>query len=97
MGKTHVVIKESRRESRATNASLFFLHDLVFIIFFPAIPWLSRAVSASVRKNGENLSDTLKLLGYRNKEEGWKVFADVIIQNAQNGLVSFELNEHLER
>ncbi|NXK76752.1 DTHD1 protein, partial [Amazona guildingii] len=55
-----------------------------------------RAVSASVRKNGEKLSDTLKLLGYRNKEEGWKVFADVIIQNAQNGLVSFELNEHLE-
>ncbi|KAM9026468.1 death domain-containing protein 1 [Ara ararauna] len=55
-----------------------------------------RAVSASVRKNGENLSDTLKLLGYRNKEEGWKVFADIIIQNAQNGLVSFELNEHLE-
>ncbi|KAM6346016.1 LOW QUALITY PROTEIN: death domain-containing protein 1 [Podargus strigoides] len=50
---------------------------------------------ASVRKNGENLSDTLKLLGHRNKE-GWKVFDDVIIQNAQNGLVSFELNEHLE-
>ncbi|KFP53901.1 Death domain-containing protein 1, partial [Cathartes aura] len=55
-----------------------------------------RAVSASVRKNGENLSDTLKLLGHRNKEEGWKVFDDVIIQNARNGLVSFELNEHLE-
>ncbi|KFQ64286.1 Death domain-containing protein 1, partial [Pelecanus crispus] len=56
-------------------------------------PW---AVSASVRKNGENHSDTLKLLGHRNKEEGWKVFDDVIIQNARNGLVSFELNEHLE-
>ncbi|KFP17852.1 Death domain-containing protein 1, partial [Egretta garzetta] len=55
-----------------------------------------RAVSASVRKNGENLSDTLKLLGLRNKEEGWKVFDDVIIQNARNGLVLFELNEHLE-
>ncbi|NWW48664.1 DTHD1 protein, partial [Pedionomus torquatus] len=55
-----------------------------------------RAVSASVRKNGENLSDTLKLLGHRNKEEGWKVFDDVIIQNARNGLVSFELKEHLE-
>ncbi|NXJ30548.1 DTHD1 protein, partial [Dicrurus megarhynchus] len=55
-----------------------------------------RAVSTSVRKSGENLSDTLKLLGRRNKEEGWKVFEDVIIQNAQNGLVSFELNEHLE-
>ncbi|NXL99071.1 DTHD1 protein, partial [Tyrannus savana] len=56
-------------------------------------PW---AVITSVRKDGENLSDTLKLLGHRNKEEGWKVFDDVIIQNVRNGLVSFELNEHLE-
>ncbi|NXJ95173.1 DTHD1 protein, partial [Corythaixoides concolor] len=58
-----------------------------------AYPW---AVSSSVRKNGENLSDTLKLLGQRNKEERWNVFDDVIIQNTWNGLVSFELNEHLE-
>uniref|UniRef100_H0ZFR3 Death domain containing 1 n=1 Tax=Taeniopygia guttata TaxID=59729 RepID=H0ZFR3_TAEGU len=50
----------------------------------------------SVRRSGDNLSDTLKLLGHGNKKEGWKVFDDVIIQNAQNGLVSFELNEHLE-
>ncbi|KFV19440.1 Death domain-containing protein 1, partial [Tauraco erythrolophus] len=56
-------------------------------------PW---AVSSSVRKYGENLSDTLKLLGQRNKEERWKVFDDVTIQNTWNGLVSFELNEHLE-
>ncbi|NXP28977.1 DTHD1 protein, partial [Scytalopus superciliaris] len=56
-------------------------------------PW---AVNTSVRKDGENLSDTLKLLGHRNKEEGWKVLDDVVIQNAQNGLVSFELREHLE-
>ncbi|KFP97489.1 Death domain-containing protein 1, partial [Haliaeetus albicilla] len=61
-----------------------------------AMAYHPRAVSASVRKNGENLSDTLKLLGHRNKEEGWKVFDDVTIQNARNGLVSFELNEHLE-
>ncbi|XP_010176292.2 death domain-containing protein 1 [Antrostomus carolinensis] len=61
-----------------------------------AMAYHSRAVSTSVRKNGENLSDTLKLLGHRNKEEGWKVFDDVIIQSAWNGLVSFELNEHLE-
>uniref|UniRef100_A0A8C3E4N9 Uncharacterized protein n=1 Tax=Corvus moneduloides TaxID=1196302 RepID=A0A8C3E4N9_CORMO len=33
-----------------------------------------------------NLSDILKLLGHGNKEEGWKVFYDVIVQNAQNGL-----------
>ncbi|NXK39415.1 DTHD1 protein, partial [Piprites chloris] len=56
-------------------------------------PW---AVTTSVRKDGENLSDTLKFLGCRNKEEGWKVFDDVIIQNVRNGLVSFQLNEHLE-
>ncbi|KAM6132425.1 LOW QUALITY PROTEIN: death domain-containing protein 1 [Pterocles gutturalis] len=61
-----------------------------------ALAYQPRAVSASVRKNGENLSDTLKLVGHRNKEEGWKVFDDVIIQNVRNGLVSFELNEHLE-
>ncbi|XP_010077945.1 PREDICTED: LOW QUALITY PROTEIN: death domain-containing protein 1 [Pterocles gutturalis] len=61
-----------------------------------ALAYQPRAVSASVRKNGENLSDTLKLVGHRNKEEGWKVFDNVIIQNVRNGLVSFELNEHLE-
>ncbi|XP_040411382.1 death domain-containing protein 1 [Cygnus olor] len=55
-----------------------------------------RATSASVRKNGENLSDSLKLLGHRNKEREWMVFDDINIQNARNGLVSFELNEHLE-
>lgn len=58
---------------------------------------LSRVGSTFVRKSGDNLSDTLKLLGHGNKEEGWKVFDDVIIQNEQNGLVSFELNEHVER
>ncbi|XP_010004460.1 PREDICTED: death domain-containing protein 1 [Chaetura pelagica] len=61
-----------------------------------AMAYHPRTVSASVRKSGDNLSDTLKLLGHRNKEEGWKVFDDVIIQNARNGLVSFELMEHLE-
>ncbi|NWH61181.1 DTHD1 protein, partial [Geococcyx californianus] len=61
-----------------------------------AAAYHTRAVSASVKKNGEIFSDTLKLLGHRNKEEGWKVFDDVIIQNARSGLVSFELNEHLE-
>ncbi|XP_025893598.1 death domain-containing protein 1 [Nothoprocta perdicaria] len=55
-----------------------------------------RALTASLRKNGENLSETLKLLGRRKKDEEWIVFDDVIIQNARNGLVSFELNEHLE-
>ncbi|NWR68991.1 DTHD1 protein, partial [Centropus unirufus] len=66
-----------------------------------------RAISATAKRvttayhtrelEKKNLNDTLKLLGSRNKEEGWKVFDEVIIQNARNGLVSFELNEHLER
>ncbi|NXA30940.1 DTHD1 protein, partial [Eudromia elegans] len=55
-----------------------------------------RAMTASLRKSGENLSATLKLLGRRKKDEEWIVFDDAIIQNARNGLVSFELNEHLE-
>lgn len=76
--------------------SLVFLQNYFYVII-SIITWLSRAVSTSVRKSGDNLSDTLKLLGHGNKEEGWKVFDDVIIQNAQNGLVSFELSEHLER
>nr|XP_021388878.1 death domain-containing protein 1 [Lonchura striata domestica] len=58
--------------------------------------YYTRAVSTSVRRSGDNLSETLKLLGHGNKKEGWKVFDDVIIQNAQNGLVYFEINEHLE-
>lgn len=67
------------------------------MLFFSIIACISRAGSTFVRKSGNNLSDSLKLLGRGNKEEGWKVFDDVIIQNAQNGLVSFELNKHLER
>ncbi|RLW09198.1 hypothetical protein DV515_00002876 [Chloebia gouldiae] len=60
-------------------------------------PHYPQAVSTSVRRTGDNLSDTLKLLGHVNKKEGWKVFDEIIIQNTQNGLVYFELNEHLER
>lgn len=68
-----------------------FLFFLIVIIL-----WLFRAMTASLRKNGESFSDTFKLLGHRNKDE-WMVFDDIVIQNAQNGLVSFDLNEHLER
>uniref|UniRef100_A0A8C3JFN7 Death domain containing 1 n=1 Tax=Calidris pygmaea TaxID=425635 RepID=A0A8C3JFN7_9CHAR len=88
--------EKKRQGDETEHARAISATDPFFIIFFPIILWFSRAVSASVRKNAENLSDTLKLLGHRNKEEGWKVFDDVIIQNARNGLVSFELNEHLE-
>uniref|UniRef100_A0A8C0JFI2 Death domain containing 1 n=1 Tax=Chelonoidis abingdonii TaxID=106734 RepID=A0A8C0JFI2_CHEAB len=55
-----------------------------------------RAMSASVKKHGENLGESLKVLGYRNKEEEWVVLDDVIVRNAQNGLVSFEVDEYLE-
>ncbi|XP_067407676.1 death domain-containing protein 1 [Emydura macquarii macquarii] len=55
-----------------------------------------RAMSASVRKHGENLDESLKLLGYRSKEEEWVVLDDVIVRNARNGLVSFEVDEYLE-
>lgn len=103
-GKKCIVIKESRRESSATNTSLiqallllFLQLWFSFVLYNFLISWLSRATSASVRKNGENLSDSLKLLGYRYKEREWMVFDDINIQNARNGLVSFELNEHLER
>eukprot|EP00076_Gallus_gallus_P020502 XP_015141174.1 death domain-containing protein 1 [Gallus gallus] len=74
--------------------ALQFLQCSFSFILIVIISWLFRAMS-SLRKNGENLSDTFKLLGHRNKDE-WMVFDDIIIQNAQNGLVSFELNEHLE-
>ncbi|XP_039397753.1 death domain-containing protein 1 [Mauremys reevesii] len=55
-----------------------------------------RAMSASVRKHGENLGESLKVLGYRSKEEEWVVLDDVIVRNARNGLVSFEVDEYLE-
>ncbi|CAM2113408.1 unnamed protein product [Caretta caretta] len=54
------------------------------------------AMSASVRKHGENLGESLKVLGYRSKEEEWVVLDDVIVRNARNGLVSFEVDEYLE-
>nr|XP_034967969.1 death domain-containing protein 1 [Zootoca vivipara] len=55
-----------------------------------------RAMSASPRKHGENLHESLKLLGYRSREEEWAVLDDIAVQNARNGLVSFELGEPLD-
>ncbi|XP_066489018.1 death domain-containing protein 1 [Tiliqua scincoides] len=55
-----------------------------------------RVMSASPRKHGENLNESLKLLGYRSKEEGWALLDDITVRNAQRGLVSFELDETLE-
>ncbi|XP_077157772.1 death domain-containing protein 1 [Paroedura picta] len=55
-----------------------------------------RAMSASPRKQGEPLNESLKLLGYRSKEEEWSLLEEVAVRNARSGLVSFELNEPLE-
>ncbi|XP_044274201.1 death domain-containing protein 1 [Varanus komodoensis] len=84
--------QEKKRESeetdreRTTSASI---HRVSAVHHF-------RAMSASPRKHGENLSESLKLLGYRNKEEGWVLLDDITVRNARNGLVSFELDEHLD-
>ncbi|XP_072190191.1 death domain-containing protein 1 [Excalfactoria chinensis] len=77
--------EEETEQVRAVTATV----KSVVATYYP------RTKSSSLRKNGESLSDTFKLLGHRNKDE-WTVFDNIIIQNAQNGLVSFELNEHLE-
>ncbi|KAM5191457.1 death domain-containing protein 1 [Mantella aurantiaca] len=53
-----------------------------------------RAVSASVRKHGDNPSELLKLLAL--KEDQWIVLDDIVVKNVQNGIVSFELSEHLQ-
>ncbi|MEE6462294.1 hypothetical protein FKM82_001544 [Ascaphus truei] len=54
-----------------------------------------RAISASVRKHGDNPSEFLKLLAL--KEDQWDVFDDIVVKNVQNGIVSFEVDEHLQR
>ncbi|XP_078535097.1 death domain-containing protein 1 [Lissotriton helveticus] len=56
----------------------------------------NRAVSASVRKHGDHITEHLKLLGFRSKEDQWVVLEDTAVKNVQNGLVSFELDEHLD-
>ncbi|XP_044537683.1 death domain-containing protein 1 [Gracilinanus agilis] len=56
-----------------------------------------RAKSASIRKPGDNVSESLKLLGFRTREGGWFVLDDAVVRNVQSGIVSFELHEHLDR
>ncbi|XP_008699599.2 death domain-containing protein 1 [Ursus maritimus] len=59
--------------------------------------YLRRTKSASIRKPGNNACDSLKLLGFRSRDSGWFGLDDVVVRNMQNGLVSFELCEQLER
>ncbi|KAK9399176.1 Death domain containing 1 [Crotalus adamanteus] len=54
-------------------------------------------MSASSRKHREKLKEPLKVLGYRNREEGWILLDDIPVRNARNGLVSFDLDQPLER
>ncbi|XP_004681553.2 PREDICTED: death domain-containing protein 1 [Condylura cristata] len=59
--------------------------------------YLNWTKSASIRKLGNNVSESLKLLGFRSRDSGWFGLDDVVVRTMQNGLITFELCEHLER
>ncbi|XP_050006208.1 death domain-containing protein 1 isoform X1 [Alexandromys fortis] len=63
----------------------------------PTPSYFNRTKSASLRKPGNNACENLKLLGFRSRDSGWFGIDDVVVRTVQNGLVSFELCEHLER
>ncbi|KAL6033377.1 hypothetical protein STEG23_024936 [Scotinomys teguina] len=63
----------------------------------PTPLYFNRTKSASIRTPGNNACETLKLLGFRSRDSGWFAIDDVVVRTVQNGLVSFELCEHLER
>ncbi|XP_069487930.1 death domain-containing protein 1 [Ambystoma mexicanum] len=81
--KRHVDDAEQRRAVSANNPQA-------------SAPQESRAASASMRKHNDHITEHLKLLGFRSREEQWIVLEDTVVKNVQNGLVSFELNEHLD-
>ncbi|XP_064199907.1 death domain-containing protein 1 [Anguilla rostrata] len=54
-----------------------------------------RSSSASVKSSREMGNEQLVLLGY--KEEQWMVLENITVRNMQNGLVSFELAENLQK
>ncbi|KAM4854478.1 death domain-containing protein 1 [Thomomys bottae] len=56
-----------------------------------------RIKSVSVRKPGNNVCETLRLLGFRSRDSCWFGLDNVVVRTTQSGLVSFELCEHLER
>ncbi|XP_066088537.1 death domain-containing protein 1 isoform X2 [Saccopteryx bilineata] len=59
--------------------------------------YFNRTKSASIRKPGNNACESFKLLGFRSRDSGWFGLDDVVVRTVQNGLISFELCEHLER
>ncbi|KAM8970579.1 death domain-containing protein 1 [Sarcophilus harrisii] len=82
--KTHGAETDHKRTASATSRK--------FPTSYPV-----RAKSASIRKPGSNVSESLKLLGFRSREGSWFVLDDVVVRNVQSGIVSFELHEHLDR
>ncbi|XP_051820880.1 death domain-containing protein 1 [Antechinus flavipes] len=82
--KTHGAKTDHKRTASATSRK--------FPTSYPV-----RAKSASIRKPGDNVSESLKLLGFRSREGSWFVLDDVVVRNVQSGIVSFELHEHLDR
>ncbi|ELW48444.1 Death domain-containing protein 1 [Tupaia chinensis] len=57
----------------------------------------NRMKSASLRKPGKNTCESFKLLGFRSRDTGWFGLDDVVVRTIQGGLISFELDGHLER
>ncbi|KAM8939522.1 death domain-containing protein 1 [Pelodytes ibericus] len=72
---------ENKRASTATVPRVTAAHQI-------------RAVSASVRKHGDNPTEVLKLLTF--KEDQWMIMDDILVRNVQNGIVSFEIAEHIQ-
>ncbi|XP_028657825.1 death domain-containing protein 1 [Erpetoichthys calabaricus] len=56
-----------------------------------------RAASATVKNSRDSSKEHLILAGYKHKEEQWIVMEHITVKNLQNGLVSFEIAEHVER
>ncbi|XP_078081145.1 death domain-containing protein 1 [Mustelus asterias] len=56
-----------------------------------------RLTSAPVKKHREAINESLKLLGFNSKDEEWLMMDSVIVKDVQNGLVAFEIAEHLDR
>ncbi|XP_059844611.1 death domain-containing protein 1 [Hypanus sabinus] len=57
----------------------------------------SRSMSAPVKKPGDVTNKSLKLFGFKSKDEEWVMMDNVTVKEMQNGLVAIELNEHVER
>ncbi|KAM4706592.1 death domain-containing protein 1 [Discoglossus pictus] len=71
--------RDNKRGSSARGSRITSAHQI-------------RSVSASVRNHGDNPSEFLKLLAI--KEDQWIILDDVVVKNVQNGIISFEMDEH---